>query len=302
VTDPTIDPALGLDLEATRTLGGNLDATVTVLIPAHNESATIRDVVNDARRSLALLDVDGETIVSASACTDDTAEIAAEAGAVVIEAAAGKGAALREGLARATGDIVCIVDGDVQYLGDPPLVALLTQPIRQGLADACISDLYWRPIYPQLWLYGFFAPVAGRLFPELLPKCGSTPWSGQRAALRHLWPTELPDGFTVDLALLLHWNEHALRLRPVLADDWVNPQRPKPELMREELELLLNEATSTGRLNASAADRVRGWYSTVHRLMAEYEPDVHDPAKFERQILRESLHELDEALSQPPAG
>jgi hypothetical protein len=121
---------------------------------------------------------------------------------------------------------VCLIDGDLRYFGDRPLVTILVEPILHGIAGACITDLYWRPIYPQMWLYGFFAPVAGCLFPELLPKAGSTPWSGQRVATRELWPESLPDGFTVDLEILLHWNRHALRLRPVLADDWVNPRRP----------------------------------------------------------------------------
>jgi hypothetical protein len=71
--------------------------------------------------------------------------------------------------------------------------------MAEGLS--AISDLYWRPLYPQMWLHAFFAPLAGMLFPEVLPKCGSTPWSGQRAALRELWPSELPDDFTVDLEL-----------------------------------------------------------------------------------------------------
>ncbi|MER7078518.1 Glycosyl transferase family 2 [Saccharopolyspora kobensis] len=288
---PEIDPALGLDLVEERTLSKK-DLSVSVVIPAHNEEATIAQVVADAYVGLDVLGVSGDVAVSASGCTDRTAELAAEAGAKVVEAPAGKGAAISAGLAATSGDVVCLIDGDLQYFGQPPLSALLVRPILDGIADAVVSDLYWRPLYPQLWLHGFFAPVAGALFPELIAKVGSTPWSGQRAALRHLWPTELPTDFMVDLQLLLHWNRHAMRLRPVLADDWTNPQRPKPELMAMELEVLLRHAVADGRLTESKVPAVREWYEIAHRAMAEYRPDVDDPQEFERTLLKRSLDEL----------
>ncbi len=295
--DPLIDPALGLDLIATRTLSRQA-ASVAVIVPAHNEEATIEEVVEQAHRGLSILDVDGEVIVCASACTDQTASKAAKAGATVVLTGAGKGVAISAGLERTTGDIICLIDGDLQYFGEPPLSALLVAPILNGLADACISDLYWRPLYPQLWLYGFFAPVAGLLFPELLPKVGSTPWSGQRAAVRSLWPSKLPDDFTVDLALLLHWNAHARRLRPVLADDWINPQRPKPDLMRKELDVLIAAAIKDHRLSEDDVPHLNTWYTQVHTAMAEYSPDHDDPHTFEQQILRQA-RELLPSLSHP---
>jgi hypothetical protein len=191
-----------------------------------------------------------------------------------------------------TGDVICLVDADVQYFGEPPLVALLTEPILHGIADACITDLYWRPLYPQLWLHGFFAPIAGLLFPELLSKAGSTPWSGQRAAVRGLWPSSLPNDFTVDLALLFHWNEHAVRLRPVLADDWVNPQRPKPDLMAKELELIIAASIRNKRITPDLANPLRTWHDQAHHLMATYKHGQDDPQEFERHILKQSLDAL----------
>lgn len=289
MTRPVIDPALGLDLARERTLKGR-SATVTVLVPAHNEAATVAEVVADALCGLDRLEVRGQVVVSASGCTDDTAAVARDAGATVVESPAGKGNAITHGLRAATGDVVCLVDGDLRYFGDRTLVELLVGPILAGLADATVSDLYWRPVYPQLWLHGFFAPLAGRLFPELLPKVGGTPWSGQRAALRGLWPAELPAGFTADLALLLHWNRHATRMRPVLADDWTNPQRPKPELMRQEFELLVAHAVEAGR--PVDVPVLRAWFDRAHELMAAYRPGVDDPLRFELDLLDRSLTAL----------
>ncbi|WP_238412679.1 glycosyltransferase [Saccharothrix deserti] len=288
---PPINPALGIELVASRTLERRV-ATVSVVIPAHNEEQSITEVVSESARGLAMLDVPGEVIVSASGCTDRTVEVARGAGAKVVESGIGKGMAILGGVEASVGDVVCLVDGDVRYYGDPPLVPLLVEPILNGIADATISDLYWRPLYPQLWLHGFFAPLAGTLFPELLPKAGSTPWSGQRAAVRELWPDVLPAGFTSDLALLLHWNDHAVRMRPVLADDWVNPQRPKPELMEQEFALITEHAVRSARIGPEAVGHLRGWFESSHQLMAEYDPDRHDSQEFEMAVLNRSLSEL----------
>ncbi len=184
---PLIDPALGLDLVNARTLEAR-DSTVAVIIPAHNEAATVGGVVGDAFRALRALNAEGEVIVAASGCTDDTREVAANAGARVVEASIGKGSAIAAGIQACKSDLICLTDGDVRYFGEVPLAAILVAPIMRGLADATVADLYWRPVYPHMWLHGFFAPLMGLLFPELLPQVGTTPWSGQRAAIRALWP------------------------------------------------------------------------------------------------------------------
>lgn len=274
-------------------------ASVSVVIPAHNEEATITRVIDDARSGLRLLGMNGEVIVSASGCTDATAEVALNHGVEVVHARIGKGAAIKEGVKKAGGEIICLVDGDLDYYGTVPLVALLVEPLLQGIADASISDLYWRPIYPDQWLHAFFAPLAGRLFPEILPKVGSTPWSGQRAALRALWPDSLPDNFTVDLALVLYWNQHAERLRPVLADDWFNPIRPKPELLAMDYDLLVRHAIERGRLAADMRSRLDAWFATVQKLVDGYDPQRHDSKSYEEVVLETSLAALRTQLDSP---
>jgi glucosyl-3-phosphoglycerate synthase len=274
-------------------------AHISVVIPAHNEQETISTVVESAYQGLKLLDSPGEVIVSASACTDNTAELATKARAEVVEAPIGKGAAILAGVNEASGDIICLVDGDLQYYGEQPLVTILVDPILHGVADACIANLYWRPIYPDQWLYGFFAPLAGQLFPELLPKAGSTPWSGQRAADRSLWPTSLPDGFTADLALVLHWNDHAQMLRPILTDDWFNPIRPKPELLAQDFNLLINYAVKRGRINEDMRPNLAQWFHYVEKLINAYSHDVHDPNAYEKHLLESSVSKLHEQMRAP---
>lgn len=288
-----INPDLGLPLSHERTLPDRRGSTADVVIPAHNEEGTITQVVREARKALTELNIqNGRVIVSASGCTDHTAEWAREAGAEVVISPAGKGNAMLAGIQASTAEIICLIDGDFEYFGERPLASELIDPIIRGVCEATIADLHWRPLYPQLWLLGFFAPLAGRIFPEMLPAVGHTPWSGQRAAIRSAWPSKLPDDFTSDLAILLHWMDRDITLRPVVADDWTNPQRPKPDLMRAECDLLIKHATQKNRISAKEASELSSWFSEVHSFMADYDPEVHEPKEFEKALMNKSLAAL----------
>jgi cellulose synthase/poly-beta-1,6-N-acetylglucosamine synthase-like glycosyltransferase len=90
--------------------------SVVVLIPAHDEAATLGPTLDALRGQLAPRD---RVLVVADNCTDGTAEIATRGGAEVLErresTRRGKGFALRSGLdalAAARPDVVVIVDAD----------------------------------------------------------------------------------------------------------------------------------------------------------------------------------------------
>jgi glycosyltransferase involved in cell wall biosynthesis len=86
---------------------------VAVVIPCHDEAATIGKVVRDFRAALP----EAAVVVVDNASTDLTARIAREAGATVVEETRkGKGFALLTGF-RAAGDADCyvMVDGDDTY-------------------------------------------------------------------------------------------------------------------------------------------------------------------------------------------
>jgi glycosyltransferase involved in cell wall biosynthesis len=87
--------------------------TVSVLIPACNERASIAQVVTDLRAAAAWRDI----IVIDDGSTDDTGQAAAGAGARVVRHPynKGNGAAVKSGIRAATGDYILIIDGDGQH-------------------------------------------------------------------------------------------------------------------------------------------------------------------------------------------
>ena len=88
-------------------------STVTVIIPAYNEAQTIGDVVGKIRS----LYPDFEIIVVNDGSTDDTGEVAKDAGAIVYSHPynIGNGAAIKSGIRIASGEILVFMDGDGQH-------------------------------------------------------------------------------------------------------------------------------------------------------------------------------------------
>jgi glycosyltransferase involved in cell wall biosynthesis len=98
---------------------------VCVVIAAYNEGPNLAAVIRGIR---PFIGEDDEILVVDDGSTDDTSEVARQAGARVVrlEPNQGKGMAIRRGLQEATGDAVLFIDGDGQ---DPPddIPALLAE-------------------------------------------------------------------------------------------------------------------------------------------------------------------------------
>jgi len=107
---------------------------LSIVIPAYNEAAFIGTLLTQIRAvDLASHGVTLELIVVDDGSKDDTAAIAeSHAGVQVIRQRpnAGKGAAVRRGLAAATGTHVLIQDADLEY--DPRDYVTLIQALRAG--------------------------------------------------------------------------------------------------------------------------------------------------------------------------
>jgi glycosyltransferase involved in cell wall biosynthesis len=108
---------------------------VAVLIPCYNEGLTIEKVVTDFRRELP----DADVYVYDNNSSDDTAEIARKAGAIVrFEPRQGKGFAVRQMFFDIDADYYIMVDGDDTYPAEA--VHDLLKPLQDGMADMTIGD------------------------------------------------------------------------------------------------------------------------------------------------------------------
>jgi len=116
---------------------------LSVIVPAFNEAETIETVA----RRLRGIPLQLEIIAVDDASTDGTAAVLdrlAQGGLVdrVLRHPAnrGKGAALRSGIAVATGDIIAVQDADLEY--DPVDLPALITPIVKGRADAVYGSRF----------------------------------------------------------------------------------------------------------------------------------------------------------------
>jgi len=118
--------------------------TLSVVIPAYNEFATIDELLRRVRE--APIDLNRQIIVVDDYSTDGTRErlqeiaLSNEILVVLLASNGGKGAAVREGLKRATGDIVLIQDADLEY--DPDDYAVMIRPILRGRAEVVYGSRF----------------------------------------------------------------------------------------------------------------------------------------------------------------
>jgi glycosyltransferase involved in cell wall biosynthesis len=129
---------------------------VVMLLPAHNEEATVADVIRRAPSAVAGHPV--RVLVVDDGSTDATAATAVAAGAVVHSFGAnrGLGAAVRTGLRLAVEEgaaAVAFLDADGEYA--PEELARLVGPILAGQADYVVGSRFAgspRAMRPHRWL------------------------------------------------------------------------------------------------------------------------------------------------------
>ncbi|MEO1584854.1 MAG: glycosyltransferase family 2 protein [Planctomycetota bacterium] len=120
-------------------------ATLSVLMPVHNEEPTLREIV---RRVLdAPIDLRMELIIVDDGSTDGSREIIEDLAAsderitaLRHARALGKGSAVRAAIARATGDFCIVQDADLEY--DPADYPAVLAPLIEGRADAVFGSRF----------------------------------------------------------------------------------------------------------------------------------------------------------------
>jgi glycosyltransferase involved in cell wall biosynthesis len=199
---------------------GSAAGSIAVLIPCHNEAATVAAVVRDFRSRLPHADI----YVYDNASTDDTAALARQAGAHVRhEPLRGKGNVVRRMLSDIEADVYLLVDGDGTYdaASAPRLIEHL---VSNGLdmvncARLPAAQAAFRPGHAlgNTVLSGLITFVFGDRIRDVL--------SGYRVMSRRFVKTfpALSSGFEIETELTVH----ALELRVPMAE-LEAPYRERP--------------------------------------------------------------------------
>ena len=208
------------DWPLSRLVAAKGDTTVSAVLPALNEQATVGRIVERIRRDLVerhrLVD---ELVVMDSGSTDATIEVAAAAGATVVRREdvlpdlpprPGKGEVLWRSLAATTGDVLVFVDSDLRDFSSMFVTGLLgplltddtvqfvkatyDRPLQtpEALVPAGggrVTELVARPLLALHWpaLTGFVQPLGGE-------------YAARRALLETL---PFPCGYGVEFGLLV---------------------------------------------------------------------------------------------------
>ena len=252
--------------------------TISVILPTRNVATTLGGILDTLRSPLIdeLLVVDGHS-------TDGTIDVAIERGVrAITQPHAGKGDAMRHGLAHTTGELVAYLDTDTEDFTEGFVLGLLgplvtepvdfvkghfrrpfkhgdtTQPDGGGRVTELLARPYLNLHFPEL--AGFRQPLAGEI-------------AATRSLLRSL---PFPAGYGIEIAMLID-TYRAVGLERMAQVDLgtrQNRHQPLADLSKMALEVL----TAAERRTHGASDPGQAADPHPGRLRRPGRPDRGTPA------------------------
>lgn len=204
------------EFDAARLVAEKGGQKISVCLPARDEQGTVGGIVEAIRVALVeTVPLVDEILVVDDHSSDDTASVAAAAGATVLAAdeilpaygeGHGKGEALWKSLYASRGDLIVWCDADVRDF-DPAFVVGLVGPLLARPDLVFVKGFYERPGATLGDRGGRVTelvarPVVSLLFPQLAPIVQplAGEYAGRREALEQL---PFVEGYGVDLGLLI---------------------------------------------------------------------------------------------------
>ena len=191
---------------------------ITVIIPALNEEKTIRNVIQQAKRS-ELVD---EIIVVDDLSLDNTiAEAKKEDVRVITSTHVGKGDSMREGMLLAKNEILVFMEADIPNHSED-IVGMLTAPLIKDEADFVksyyevqtgrITEILAKPLLEFFFphLLQFRQPLSGMI-------------AGKKSILRKV---EFDNDYGVDIGLLIDLHQVNARISEVCIGEVENDRQP----------------------------------------------------------------------------
>ncbi|WP_304102497.1 glycosyltransferase [Methanobrevibacter ruminantium] len=219
------------------------DKSVSIVIPAYNEEATVAKVVSVARK-LSYVD---EVIVVDDGSTDRTVEEAENAGATVISHIMneGKGSAIKTGFKYSHGNIVAFIDADVSNFTSEKIDKII-RPILEDRTDITKTK-FARESGRVTELTA--KPLLGLFFPELdyeQPLSGQ--FAGKRSALNKI---RFEKDYGVDVGIVLDADVHGIKILEVDIGDICHDMSPLADLNKmanEVVRTIIDRAVEYGRV------------------------------------------------------
>lgn len=217
--------------------------TISVIIPAYNEEATVAEVVKTTKK----LSYVNEIIVVDDGSSDNTKEEAKEAGAIVIshKENKGKGSAIKTGVKHATGDILAFIDADISNLTSKK-IDIMIKPIIEKKADITKTK-FSRESGRVTELTA--KPLLSLFFPELnLEQPLSGQFAGRRSSLSKM---KFEEDYGVDVGIVLDADIHGIKIEEVdigAIEHDLSPLANLNEMANEVVRTIIDRAVKYGRI------------------------------------------------------